>query len=92
MAGITDHLSAIRGPYWQKHARCAKPGMHDLFFPEKDNPSKEDYAPALQECRACPVREQCLQYALDTKTKDGVWGGLTPREREALTRMGSEVG
>jgi len=32
-------------------------------------------------CWSCPVRETCLEYALENDLKYGVWGGLTPKER-----------
>jgi WhiB family redox-sensing transcriptional regulator len=54
----------------------------DVFFP-----TSEANAEAAKEiCATCPVREQCLEYALDTRPPDGVWGGLTPIERHRLIR------
>ncbi|MEU6769568.1 WhiB family transcriptional regulator [Streptomyces sp. NPDC046853] len=37
-------------------------------------------------CSGCPVRTECLVYALDSRVEHGVWGGLTERERRALLR------
>jgi len=37
-------------------------------------------------CRRCDVREQCLQWALETGQDAGVWGGLSEDERRALKR------
>ncbi len=37
-------------------------------------------------CAGCPVREECLAYALNTKQPEGIWGGATERER--LMMMG----
>jgi hypothetical protein len=36
-------------------------------------------------CRSCPVRSECLDYALTYPVTDlhGVWGGLTPRQLAA---------
>ena len=54
----------------------------DVFFP-----ASEAQAGAAKEiCASCPVREECLQFALDTRPADGVWGGLTPTERHRLIR------
>ena len=36
-------------------------------------------------CGRCPVRAGCLAHALDHKIAHGVWGGLTPTERDRLT-------
>lgn len=35
-------------------------------------------------CRSCPVRERCLDYALDNREPYGIWGALTERERRKL--------
>lgn len=37
-------------------------------------------------CRMCPAVARCLQWALDTNTEYGVWGGLTEQERAAVRR------
>lgn len=39
---------------------------------------------ARQTCQACPVRESCLQHALDTDEPLGMWGGLLPSERRRI--------
>jgi WhiB family redox-sensing transcriptional regulator len=30
---------------------------------------------------ACPVRQQCLEWAKATRQREGIWGGQTPEER-----------
>ncbi|MCZ9346675.1 WhiB family transcriptional regulator, partial [Streptomyces sp. TRM76130] len=37
-------------------------------------------------CRRCPVRERCLEWALDSGQSIGVWGGTDENERRALKR------
>ncbi|MER7929833.1 WhiB family transcriptional regulator [Streptomyces sp. NPDC096057] len=37
-------------------------------------------------CIGCPVRLDCLAYALDHREEYGVWGAMTERERRALLR------
>jgi WhiB family redox-sensing transcriptional regulator len=46
----------------------------DLFFPEPDD--TETIEQAIQVCRRCPVRQECLSYARRTGTEYGVWGGV----------------
>lgn len=54
----------------------------ELFFPL----AGMDARPALSVCReVCPVRAQCLEYALETGQVDGIWGGVRQdRLREML--------
>ncbi len=35
-------------------------------------------------CRACPVRRECLDWAVEANERAGVWGGTTPDERAQL--------
>lgn len=68
-------------PDWFERAECR--GVDpDLFFPK----AGESYQQAQRVCRECPVRAQCLEYALDNCERFGVWGGLTERERRQLRR------
>lgn len=39
-------------------------------------------AAAVEACSWCPVQELCAAYALEAREKDGIWGGLMPRDRE----------
>ena len=59
---------------WQSEATCAKPSNRyalDWFF-SKD--FKEKYA-AKNMCFTCPVRSECLQWALEHRQIWGIWGG-----------------
>lgn len=55
----------------------------DLFFPEKGGSTKD---PKLV-CSGCPVKVQCLDWALANDVRHGVWGGLSDRERTRLRRQ-----
>lgn len=66
-------------PDWTSDALCTEVGG-DIFFPEKGEPS----APAKRVCRACPVVDECLEWALINGERFGVFGGLSERERRAL--------
>lgn len=43
--------------------------------------NKFDVAEAKGICRKCPVREICQDFAVPHPLLQGVWGGLTWRER-----------
>ena len=68
----------MRRPSWQERAACRGMGPQ-LFYPEKGNPA--DAWEAKELCRTCPVRPDCLEYALDTGDRHGIWGGTTEKPR-----------
>ena len=41
---------------------------------------------ARQVCAGCPVKEECLEYALRNRVDHGVWGGASERERRRILR------
>ena len=43
-------------------------------------------AVAKRICAVCPVRQLCLDYALETREGHGVWGGLNETERRAILK------
>lgn len=59
---------------WQIDAECAKPENEELvehFFSTK---AEEKYQ-AKNLCFSCPVREDCLKWALENRQIWGIWGG-----------------
>jgi len=64
---------------WQDQAACTGSNP-DLWFPGRN----DDNAYARSICRACPVRQECLNHALTEPETIGIWGGTTPRERRAM--------
>ncbi|MGH2729839.1 MAG: WhiB family transcriptional regulator [Actinomycetota bacterium] len=43
-------------------------------------------------CADCPVRRQCLEYAMEAPVDHGIWGGLTERERRRWRRNAGTAG
>ncbi|MCX5278179.1 MULTISPECIES: WhiB family transcriptional regulator [Streptomyces] len=72
---------------WRHQAACRETDP-ELFFPNGNTgPALLQIEEAKAVCRhGCPVKEQCLQWALDTNQNDGVWGGLSEGERRAMKR------
>lgn len=66
---------------WQDRGACREVDP-DLFFPGKGEPVD----PARRICAGCPVRAECLAYALAASGPAlvGVWGGTTERERRTI--------
>ncbi|MEU4656930.1 WhiB family transcriptional regulator [Streptomyces sp. NPDC023723] len=71
---------------WREHAACRDEDP-DLFFPiGTSGPALLQTEQAKAVCHRCPVRDQCLRWALDTGQSIGVWGGTDENERRALKR------
>jgi Transcription factor WhiB len=51
-----------------------------VFFPGRG----ESAGPARRICESCPVRQQCLSYAISNGIVHGIWGGLAERDRRIL--------
>lgn len=69
---------------WREHAACK--GHTSLFYAKKEDAHGTTYTQARQLCNLCPVRPNCLEYALENWEDRGLWGGLTPRERQKARR------
>lgn len=68
---------------WREQAACIG-ADHDAFFPMSED--VEAVADAKAACFSCPVRDDCLQFALATNQTEGIWGGHTPTERRRIRR------
>jgi len=71
---------------WAAYAACSEPGVDpELFFPLGDfGLSARPAAAAMAICARCPVRAECLDWALRVGEPAGIWGGTTPDERRRL--------
>ena len=59
----------------------------ELFFPlSAAGPAVAQVAAAKAVCRGCPVRAECLDYAMQTAQDHGIWGGTTEEERRQARR------
>jgi WhiB family transcriptional regulator, redox-sensing transcriptional regulator len=68
-------------PGWQELSNCI--GLDsELFFPERGEATEE----AKRICFHCPVKVDCLEYALTHFIKVGVWGGRSERERRRMRK------
>jgi WhiB family transcriptional regulator, redox-sensing transcriptional regulator len=71
---------------WVQQARCRDEDP-ELFFPiGSTGPAAVQVEAAKAVCLSCPVRLDCLEWALATAQDAGVWGGLSEEERRALRR------
>lgn len=72
---------------WRRDAAC-KDLDPNLFFPiGVTGPAVDQIAAAKSICNQCPVRAECLEFAITTNQEFGVWGGTTEDERRVLRRQ-----
>lgn len=91
-ADLSDELSDVGElfelvtagrPAWQADALCRE-HPEVTWFPERGEPA----GPAKAVCQGCLVRSECLAWAMEQDPAlEGVWGGLTTKER-AVERRG----
>lgn len=67
-------------PSWMARARC-RDADPEAFFPRAKGDQPDD---AFAICDMCPVVDECLEYALVTGQRDGVWGRTTHRQRQRI--------
>lgn len=65
-------------PQWYQEAACIDTDP-DIFF------DSQRYGDAKKVCAGCPVREVCLEHAIENEPF-GVWGGKTPEGRRRIKK------
>lgn len=73
----------------------------DLFYAEKYGfdiadswgyGDQEQVGAAKRLCNeVCEIRDACLEYALKHNETHGIWGGMSPKERQAFRNRGKRV-
>jgi WhiB family redox-sensing transcriptional regulator len=69
---------------WRFDAAC-KSTDTELFFADSD---QDAIRRAKGLCAGCPVRKACLEFAIEARVDDGIFGGKTARQRKRI-RVGS---
>lgn len=75
--------TTYEGTAWMDRAACRGKNAAAMY-PVNDNVKAVEYAKDI--CAGCPVRAECLSYALDRNEYQGVWGATTGDERKSLKR------
>lgn len=87
---VASNLASLEAEArWQDLAACKGMDPTLFFGPEyaetvKEKRDREDAAKEV--CAGCPVRTECLEYALQAREAYGIWGAMTELERKALLR------
>lgn len=79
-------------PDWER-AAC-RGTKTTAMFPSSDDGHAvhHEIAAAKAICAPCPIKQPCLNYALNEGIVHGVWGGHTERERHLIRRKLGLVG
>lgn len=83
-------MKALDEIEWMNRAECLDVDL-TVFFPETPHVFKDAYKIAREYCESCPVREECLEWAVSTEAETstnsfGMYGGRTPEQRRAIRR------
>lgn len=73
--------------HWRDEASCKELDT-EIFFPiglTGDAVTQTELAKSI--CAECPVRADCLEFAIRTLQDHGVWGGHTEDERRVIRRQ-----
>ena len=66
---------------FQDKANCLEADPQ-IFFSAK----LKDRALALSLCNSCPVKSECLEFAITNESVDGIYGGTTGDERKEIIK------
>jgi len=75
-------MTATRDMEWMEDAACRGKPLA-VFFP--DYPIRGEDCEGKRVCLPCPVKEQCLDWAL-TRGERGIWGATSDEERKRIRR------
>lgn len=76
---MTRNLVDAIWPAWMRRAACG--GMDPTSWV---TPAKGDRAFAMEVCRSCMVRRDCLDYAIEHEMRQGIWGATTAAQRRQM--------
>lgn len=87
--------SQLYGEFWQVMKKSGMLGVTncsnapDMFFPDMKNynSSYQDVQTAKRACKSCPLLDACATYAIVAHEREGIWGSLSPYEREGLRKQ-----
>jgi WhiB family redox-sensing transcriptional regulator len=71
---------------WMSDAVCTEYDPDTWFPTPGDNISVQK---VKEICAGCPVRLECLAYAIDNGFDEGVFGGMTPKQRNRHRARGA---
>jgi hypothetical protein len=85
----------VKRYHWSEEAACTTSGLRSAAWTEKGSGywgASPAHQQAIRVCKACPVAMECLRDQLEFERRvarsgrDGIFGGLTPEQRERLAQ------
>ena len=90
MSEVRRQAALLQRPNWgwQDDAACRGSDVVLFFGPDGERQPEREIRErkAKSICASCPVRVQCLDYAIGRPEKYGTWGGLNEEERASERR------
>jgi hypothetical protein len=80
----------VNSPDWIRDgALCVQPrdaDIEDFDIPFEEPELQMDVCNGVDGTRVCPMRAECLMFALVNNEQFGIWGGMTPEDRKYMRR------
>ena len=70
---------------WMSDAACVGKPLY-WWFPRRFEWDEPQTFKALAICNSCPVKQQCLDWAMQRTDQHGIYGGLLPDERKQMMK------
>lgn len=88
MSILASSLALGNADYsWRTNAICRDTDP-ELFFPVgTTGQALLQIAKAKGVCCQCPVKVECLDFAMETNQDTGIWGGTSEEERRKLRKV-----
>lgn len=77
---------AISSYDWMERGNCARTNDRRFFSDSGSTAQADQNAVRKEFCNSCPVKTECLNYAIDNRIDNGVWGGASERERRRIRK------
>jgi WhiB family redox-sensing transcriptional regulator len=80
-----DDIQILLEGDWKNYGNCVGKD-NNIFFPTVKVDGEYLYTEedAKEICKGCEVQRECLDFAVITKSDEGIFGGYTPQERKLL--------
>ena len=73
-------MTGMKTEQWRKQAACLGVDI-SVFIPDENKYDINTKLGALEYCDQCPVIWDCLRFAYDNNIQNGIYGGMSTKER-----------